>query len=37
MDLVSDEQMLRKELDITLINESKQRYPVARISVECPF
>ena len=36
-DLVSDEQRLRKELDVTLINESKLKYPVARISVECPF
>ena len=36
-DLVSDEQMLGKELDVTLINESKLKYPVARISVECPF
>ena len=29
--------MLGKELDVTLINESKMKYPVARISVECPF
>ena len=29
--------MLGKELDVTLINESKLKYPVARISVECPF
>ena len=36
-DLISDEQMLGKELDVTLINESKLKYPVARISVECPF
>ena len=36
-DLVSDEQMLGKELDVTLINEYKLKYPVARISVECPF
>ena len=36
-DLVSDEQMLGKELDVTLFNESKLKYPVARISVECPF
>ena len=36
-DLVSDEQMLGKELDATLINESKLKYPVGRISVECPF
>ena len=27
-DLVSDEQMLGKELDVTLINESKLKYPV---------
>ena len=31
-DLVSNEQMLGKEL-----NESKLKYPVARISVEGPF
>ena len=36
-DLVSNEQMLGKELDVTLINESKLKYPVARIGVECPF
>ena len=36
-DLVSDEQMLGKELDVTLINESKQKYPVGYISLECPF
>ena len=36
-DLVSYEQMLGKELDVTLINESKLKYPVAHISVECPF
>ena len=36
-DLVSDEQIIGKELDVTLINESNQKYPVARISVECPF
>ena len=36
-DLVSDEQMLGKELDVTLINESKLKYSVVRISSECPF
>ena len=36
-DLVSDEQMLGKELDETLINESKLKYTVARISMECQF
>ena len=36
-DLVSDEQVLGKELDVTLINESKLKYPVPRISVECPI
>ena len=35
-DLMIDEQMLGKELDVTLIKESK-KYPVSRISVECPF
>ena len=34
---MSDEQMLGKQLDVTLINESKQKYPVVRISIECPF
>ena len=29
--------MLGKELDVTLINESKLKYPVACISVECFF
>ena len=29
--------MLGKELDVTIINESKLKYPVARISLECPF
>ena len=36
-DLVSDEQMLGEELDVTLIYESKLKYPVARMSMECPF
>ena len=36
-DLVSDEQMLGKELDVTIINESKLKYPVACISLECFF
>ena len=35
-DLVSDEQMLGKELDVTLINESKLKCTVGHISVECP-
>ena len=29
--------MFGKELDVTLINESKLKYPVACISVECQF
>ena len=36
-DLVSDDQMLGKELDVTIINESKLKYPVACISLECFF
>ena len=36
-DLVSNEQILGKELDVTLINESKQKYPVGCISMECSF
>ena len=36
-DLVSDVKRLGKELDVTLINESKQKYQVPPISLECPF
>ena len=35
--LVSDGQMLSKQSGVTLINNYKQRCPVARISIDCPF
>ena len=35
--LVSDGQMLNKQSGVTLINNYKQRCPVARINVDCPF
>ena len=35
--LVSDGQMLNKQSGVTLINNYKQRCPVARITIDCPF
>ena len=35
--LVSDGQMLDKQSGVTLINNYKQRCPVARINIDCPF
>ena len=35
--LVSDGQMLNKQSGVTLINNYKQRCPVARIKIDCPF
>ena len=35
--LVSDGQMLNKQSGVTLINNYKQRCPVARININCPF
>ena len=35
--LVSDGQMLNKQSGVTLINNYKQRCPVARINIDCPF
>ena len=35
--LVSDSQMLNKQSAVTLINNYKQRCPVARINIDCPF
>ena len=35
--LVSDDQMLNKQSGVTLINSYKQRCPVARINIDCPF
>ena len=34
---VSDCQMLNKQSGVTLINNYKQRCPVARINIDCPF
>ena len=35
--LVSDGQMLNKQSGVTLINNYKQRCPMARINIDCPF
>ena len=35
--LVSDGQMLNKQSGVTLINNYKQRCPVAQINIDCPF
>ena len=35
--LVSKDQLLGKASDVTLINETTQRYPFALIDIECPF
>ena len=35
--LVSDGQMLNMQSGVTLINNYKQRCPVARINIDCPF
>ena len=35
--LVSDGQMLNKKSGVTLINNYKQRCPMARINIDCPF
>ena len=35
--LVSDGQMLNKQSGVTLINNYKQRCPMARITINCPF
>ena len=35
--LVSDDQMLNKQSGVTLINNYKQRCPLARININCPF
>ena len=34
---VSDDQMLNKQSGVTLINNYKQRCPLARINIDCPF
>ena len=35
--LVSENQFIRKECGVTLINDSKLKCPVARININCPF
>ena len=35
--LVSSDQLLGKESDVTLIDESTQRYPLAMVDIDCPF
>ena len=35
--LISDDQLIGKESDVTLIDETTQRYPLAVIDVDCPF
>ena len=35
--LVSSNQLLGKESDVTLIDESIQRYPLAMVEIDCPF
>ena len=35
--LVSENQFIGRECGVTLINDSQQRCPVARINIDCPF
>ena len=35
--LVSSDQLQGKESDVTLIDESTQRYPLAMVKIDCPF
>ena len=35
--LISDDQLIGKESDVTLIDETTQRYPLAVTDVDCPF
>ena len=35
--LISDDQLIGKESDVTLIDETTQRYPLAVIEIDCPF
>ena len=35
--MVSKDQLLGRKSDVTLINETTQRYPLALIDIECPF
>ena len=35
--LISDDQLIGKESDVTLNDETTQRYPLAVIEIDCPF
>ena len=35
--IVSSGQLLGKESDVALIDESTQRYPLAMVEIDCPF
>ena len=35
--LISKDQLLEKESDVTLINETTQTYPLALVDIDCPF
>ena len=35
--LVSNDQLLGKESDVTLIDQSTQMYPLAMVEIDCPF
>ena len=35
--MVYKDQLLEKASDVTLINETTRRYPLALIDIECPF
>ena len=35
--MISDDQLIGKESDVTLIDETTQRYLLAVIDVDCPF
>ncbi|MES9994361.1 MAG: RNase H-like domain-containing protein [Candidatus Thiodiazotropha sp.] len=35
--LVTKDQLIGKESDVTLIDESTQRYPLAMVDIDCPF
>ena len=35
--MISSDQLLGKESDVTLIDESTQRYPLAMVEIDCQF
>ena len=35
--MISDDQLIGKESDVTLIDEITQRYPLAVVDIDCPF